>query len=160
MTGRDPMKGRHSVGTQRVNTGKTRGGQSEPAGNKTKTAGSYSITPKAPVLNDAKETSLDLQKRISGRAQQPFTNKGGAATLPTPASPRGSKPGPVEKPYAGLSGNTVGQSNPSGGAVGYSKLPNQSYQIGGRTSVARSPRRAGSNASGYPSKRNASFYGE
>jgi hypothetical protein len=159
MKGRDPMKGRHSVGTQRTNTGKWPGSQSEPAGNKTKTAGSYSTTPKAPVLNDAKETSLDLQKRISGRAQQPFTNKGGAATLPASNGPSGSVPGLGPRIRAGFRGSSIGQSNPSGGAVGYSKLPNQSKQIGGRMGFPPPARKAGAQNLGKV-KRNASFYGE
>jgi hypothetical protein len=160
MNGRDPMKGRHSVGVQRVNTGKTRGGQSEPASNKVKTGTNTEMKPRAGVLANQAKTSLDLQNRLT-KAPQPFTVTGAAPTQPTPPSPRGAKPGMEPKNiYAGKSGNTVGQSNPGGRATGYSKLPNQSFQIGGRTSVARGPRKAGSNASGYPSKRNASFYGE
>jgi hypothetical protein len=117
--------------------------------------------PKAPVLNDAKETSLDLEKRIAGRAQQPFANRGGAATSPSPAGPRGAVPGPVQKPYANLQHSSPGaRALPSGGAVGYSKLPNQSKQIGGRMGFPPPGRKAGNNTSRFPNKRNASFYGE
>jgi hypothetical protein len=118
--------------------------------------------PKAPVLNDAKETSLDLEKRIAGRAQQPFANRGGAATTSASNGPRGATPGLEPKGiYAGKSGNTVGaKALPGGGAVGYSKLPNQSKQIGGRMGFPPPGRKAGNNTSRFPNKRNASFYGE
>jgi hypothetical protein len=166
MNGRDPMKGRHNVGMQRVNTGKTRGGGSEPGGNHAITGVSSSspsrtMQPKAPILNDAKATSLDLEKRLRGRAPQPFNNTGGAATSPTPASPRGAKPGLEPKGiYAGKSGNTVGaKALPSGGAVGYSKLPNQSFQIGGRMSAGSNPRKVGAqNLSKV--KRGSAFFGD
>jgi len=158
MTGRDPMKGRHSVGVQRVNTGKTRAGQSEPASNKFKTASSTQMKPKAGVLANQAKTSLDLQKRLQGKAQQPFTNTGGAATLPASSGAVGAKPGLEPSIKAGRAGSSVGQSNPPGRAVGYSKLPNQSGQIGGRMGFPPPARKAGSqNLSKV--KRNASFYG-
>ena len=170
MKGRDPMKGRHSVSVQRTNTGKWPGSQSEPASNKPITgvatsSPSRSLQPKPGVLANQAKTSQDLQSRLQGKAPQPFTARGGAATAPTPSSPRGAKPGgeSTANPkgvYAGKSGSSVGQSNPGGAATGYSKLPNQSFQIGGRTSVARTPRKAGDNGSGYPVKRNRSFYGQ
>src|SRR5690242_9018576 len=109
MTGRDPMKGRHSVGVQRVNTGKTRSGQSEPASNKFKTASSTQMKPRPGVLANQAKTSSDLQNRLT-KAQQPFTQTGGAATLPTSPSPKGAKPGLEPKGiYAGKSGSSVGQ---------------------------------------------------
>lgn len=171
MKGRDPMKGRHSVSTQRTSVGKWPGNQSEPASNKAITGVSPSspartMRPKPGVLANQAKTSQDLQSRLAGKSPQPFTSTGAAATAPTPTSPRGAKPGgeSTGNPrgvYAGKSGSTVGaKANPGGGAVGYSKLPDQSKQIGGRMGFPPPTRKAGSNASGYPSKRNASFYGE
>jgi len=160
----DTMKGRHGVGVQRVNTGKTRQGQSEPASNKFKTNARTEMKPRPGVLANQAKTSLDLQNRLT-KAQQPFTNVGGAATAPTPTSPRGAKPGgeSVANPkgvYAGKSGNTVtAKALPSGSPVGYSKLPNQSGQIGGRMGFPPPARKAGAqNLSSV--KRNRSFYGE
>lgn len=165
----DTMKGRHAVGKQRTNVGKWPGSSAEPASNKVKSgvpmgAPNSTMRPKPGVLANQAKTSLDLQNRISGKAPQPFTASGGAATAPTPSSPRGAKPGgeSVANPkgvYAGKSGSSVGQSNPGGGATGYSKLPNQSFQIGGRMGFPPPARKAGSqNLSSV--KRNASFYGE
>ena len=37
------------------------------------------------MLANQAETSLDLERRLSGKAPQPFTNRGGAATLAAPA---------------------------------------------------------------------------
>lgn len=164
MKGRDPMKGRHAVGVQRTTNAKWPSSQAEPASNKAITgvspsSPSRSMRPKAGVLANQAKTSQDLQARLQGKAPQPFTNTQGAATTGTPQSPQGAKPGLEPRIRAGLRGNTVGQSNPGGGATGYSKLPNQSYQIGGRTSVASTPRKAGNNAF-QKVKRNRSFYGE
>lgn len=170
MTGRDPMKGRHAVGKQRTNVGKWPGSQSEPASNKAITGVSpaspaRSMRPKAGVLANQAKTSLDLQKRLQGKAPQPFTQTQGAATTATPTSPRGAKPGggSVANPkgvYAGKSGSTVtAKALPSGSPVGYSKLPNQKFQIGGRMGFPPPARKAGNNAF-QKVKRNASFYGE
>jgi hypothetical protein len=167
--GRDPMKGRHNVGGRTANPGKIRGGQSEPASNKVKTgvpgsAPIRSMGPKPAVLTNQAETSRDVTKKIS-RPPMPFADPQGTVNTKASSGPRGAKPGgeSVANPkgvYAGKSGSSVGQSNPGGGATGYSKLPNQRFQIGGRTSVAKSPRKSGDNGSGYPAKRNRSFYGE
>lgn len=170
MAGRDIMKGRHSVGVQRVSTGKTRAGGSEPASNKVKTgvpgsAPIRSMGPKPAVLTNQAETSRDVTKKIT-RPPMPFADPQGTVNTRASSGPRGAKPGgeSVANPkgvYAGKSGNTVtARALPGGSATGYSKLPNQSGQIGGRTSVAKSPRKAGDNGSGYPAKRNRSFYGE
>ena len=124
------------------------------------TGSKANMTPKAPVLNDAKETSLDLEKRISGRAQQPFTNTGGAATTPAGGASKGAVPGPARKPYANLQHSSPGvKALPQGGAVGYSKLPNQSGQMNGRMGTSF-PKKHRPNGAGFPSRRNASFYGE
>src|ERR1700756_4700092 len=123
------------------------------------TGSKTAMTPKDPVLTDAKETSLDLQRRISGKATQPFTNVGGAATTPASAKASGGVSTMEPKIASGLQHSNPGaKALPGSGAVGYAKLPNQSKQIGGRTSVAVTPRRAGSNLGRFPQKRNASFY--
>jgi hypothetical protein len=51
------------------------------------TASRTAMQPRAPVLANQAETSRDLQQRLRGQATQPFTNKGGAATLPVPTNP-------------------------------------------------------------------------
>lgn len=160
MNGRNPMVGRHNVGGRTGSAGKIRGGQSEPASNKFKTNAQPQYSKKAPITPNAKDTSRDEQTMIA-EAPSPFKNKMQTPQMPVGTGPRGAVPGQEPKNiYAGKKGSSVGQSNPPGGAVGYSKLPNQAKQIGGRTSVASTPRRAGNNASGFSSKRNASFYGE
>jgi hypothetical protein len=124
------------------------------------TGSKTAMTPKAPILNDAKETSLDLEKRLKGRATQPFNNTGGAATTSANKGPKGAQPGPVSKPYANLQHSSPGaRALPSGGAVGYSKLPNQSGQVNGRMGT-QFPKKHRPNGAGFPSRRNASFYGE
>jgi len=83
--GRNPMAGRHAVGGQTARPGSIRGGQSEPASNKGGgiTGSRTNMVPREPVLSNQAETSRDIAKRIL-RAPQPFTNTGGAATLPAP----------------------------------------------------------------------------
>jgi hypothetical protein len=118
---------------------------------------------KPPVLSDAADTSRDSQKQIV-QPPQPFANPKGAEQTKTGTGSRGAVPGgeSIANPkgvYAGKKGSSVGQSNPQGGAVGYSKLPNQSKQIGGRMGFPPPKRKAGAqNLSSV--KRNASFYGE
>jgi hypothetical protein len=82
---RNPMAGRHNVGGKTATPGATRGGQAEPRGNRPITASTKNMTPRPGVLTDQAETSADLQRRLSGKAPQPFTNRGGAATLAAPA---------------------------------------------------------------------------
>ncbi len=161
----DTMKGRHAVGGRTANPGKMRKGGSEPASNKVKTgvpanAPIRSMAPKASVLANQAATSLDLQKRIP-KPPQPFTNPTTTPNMSVGTGSRGAVPGQEPKNiYAGKKGSSVGQSNPSGAAVGYSKLPDQSKQIGGRMGYPPPARKAGNNTSRFPSKRNASFYGE
>jgi hypothetical protein len=158
------MKGRHSVGVQSVNTGQQRGGQSEPASNKFKTASTAFMSSKPAVLTSQAETSKDLTKKIV-RPPMPFADPQGTVNTKAPSGPRGAKPGgeSTANPkgvYAGKSGSSVGQSNPGGAAMGYSKLPNQSKQIGGRMGFPPPARKAGSFPSGYKAKKGAAFYGE
>jgi hypothetical protein len=82
--GRNPMIGRHAVGGQLARPGSIRSGQSVSA--RPITASRSDMRPRAPVLANQAETSRDLQRRISGQSPQPFTDRGGAATLPAPAN--------------------------------------------------------------------------
>lgn len=159
MNGRDPMKGRHNVGGRTGSAGKIRGGQPEPASNKVKTGTNTQTSKKKPLVPNAADTSANAQTMIQ-EAPAPFKNKMTAAQMPVGTGARGAVPGQEPKNiYAGKSGSAVGQSNPGGAAVGYSKLPNQGNQIGGRMGFPPPARKAGSqNLSKV--KRNASFYGE
>jgi hypothetical protein len=162
--GRDPMKGRHNVGGRTGSAGKIRGGQSEPASNKVKTASTAFMSPKPAVLTNQAETSRDVTKKIT-RPPMPFADPQGTVNTKAPSGPRGAKPGgeSTANPkgvYAGKSGSSVGQSNPGGAATGYSKLPNQSKQIGGRMGFPPPARKAGAFPSGYKAKKGAAFYGE
>jgi hypothetical protein len=159
----DTMKGRHNVGGKLASPGKIRKGGSEPASNKVTTgppssALTSSIKPKAPVLANQAATSLDLQKRLV-KPPQPFTNPTTTPNVSAGTGPKGAVPGLEPKIRVGLSGNSAPK-NPTGAAVGYSKLPNQSGQIGGRNSYPPPARKAGSFPSGFKAKKNASFYGE
>jgi hypothetical protein len=173
MKGRDPMKGRHNVGGRTGSAGKWPGSQAEPASNKgggisgvAPSSPSRTMQPKPGVLANQAKTSADLQARLQGKAPQPFTVTGGGATAPTPSSPRGAKPGgeSVANPrgvYAGKSGSTVtARALPSNAPIGQKPAINQSGQIGGRMGFPPPKRKAGDNGSGYPAKRNRSFYGE
>jgi hypothetical protein len=158
------MIGRHNVGGKTASPGKIRKGGSEPASNKVTTgppssALTSSIKPKPPVLANQAATSLDLQKRIV-KPPQPFTNPTTTPNVSAGTGPKGAVPGQEPKNiYAGKSGNSAPK-NPTGAAVGYSKLPDQSKQIGGRNSYPPPARKAGSFPSGFKAKKNASFYGE
>src|SRR5689334_9267740 len=145
MQGRNPMKGRHGAGGRTGSAGKIRGGQSEPASNKFTTNTRAETSRKKPFVPNAKDTSAAAQTLIA-EPPSPFKNKLSTPQMPAGTGVRGAVPGQEPKGiYAGKSGASVGQSNPTGGAVGYSKLPNQGKQIGGRTSVASTPRKAGNN---------------
>lgn len=113
---------------------------------------------KAPFVPNAKDTSADVQTMIA-EAPTPFKNKKTAPNLSAP----GAAPGGVSvlepKIASGLKSNNAPK-NPSGDAVGYAKLPDQSKQIGGRNSFPPPRRIAGDNSRGYPKKGNAKFYGE
>ncbi len=116
------------------------------------------MSKRKPFVPNAKDTSAAAQTDIAA-APMPFKNRMETPQMPAPAGPRGSVPGQEPKNiYAGKSGS-VAPANPQGSAVGYSKLPNQSKQIGGRTSVAPTPRKVGS-VSGFSRKKGAAFYGE
>jgi hypothetical protein len=92
------MKGRHAVGQQMARPGSIRGGQGAHAANgvgtghnqKTgvsKSSPSRTMAPRPGVPASQADTSRDLQKRLTGKAPQPFTNTGGAATTAAPTHP-------------------------------------------------------------------------
>ena len=95
---RNPMKGRHSVGQQTARPGSIRGGQGAHVANgvgtghnqKTgvsRSSPSRTMAPRPGVPANQADTSRDLMRRLSGKAPQPFTNQGGAATLSAPTNP-------------------------------------------------------------------------
>lgn len=115
---------------------------------------------KRPFVPNAKDTSGDAQTMI-GEAPMPFKNKMETPQMPAPSGPKGAVPGLEPKVRAGLQRSSPGvKALPPGGPIGQRKMPNQSKQIGGRMGWPPPKRKAGSNAGGYPVKRNARFYGE
>lgn len=162
--GRDIMKGRTGVGGKLASPGKIRRGQSEPASNKFTTRTKAEFSRKSPFVPDAKETSRDAQTMIQ-EPPEPFKNRLMAPQMPVGSSPRGAKPGgeSTANPkgvYAGKSGKAVTvRALPPGGPVGQTKPINQSGQMNGRMGTSF-PRKKSNNGAGFPSRRNASFYGE
>jgi hypothetical protein len=152
------MIGRHSVGGKTANPGKIKKGGSEPLGNKVKTASTAFRSNKKPFVPDAKETSANEETFIK-EAPSPFKNKMQMGQMPAGTAPKGAVPGQEPKNiYAGKSGNSAPR-NPSGAAVGYSTLPNQSKQIGGRMGYPPPARKAGSQNLSKVKRGNA-FYGD
>jgi hypothetical protein len=79
--------GRRATGQSLANVGAQRGGQAEPAGNRSITgvpasAPIRSMAPRPSIQANQAETSKDLEARIRANPQ-PFTYEGGAATLRT-----------------------------------------------------------------------------
>lgn len=109
---------------------------------------------KRPFVPDAKETSADAQTMIA-EAPSPFKNRNQTGEMPAGTGSNASG----FTPQGGQSGNRAPM-NPPVGAVGQSRMPNQAPQIGGRNGFPPPKRRAGVNGQGFPSKRNARFYGE
>ena len=118
------------------------------------------VSKKRPFVPDAKDTSADAQTMIA-EAPAPFKNRNTAAQIPTGAGASGGVSTTLPRIASGLQHSNPGaKALPQGGPVGQTKMPNQSAQIGGRMGFPPPRRKAGNNASGYPSKRNARFYGE
>lgn len=114
---------------------------------------------KRPFVPDAKETSADAQTMIK-EAPQPFKNRNTTAQMPAGMGNRGAVPGPVNKPYANLQHTSPGlKALPGGSPVGQRKAINQSGQVNGRMGTSF-PKKHRPNGAGFPSHRNASFYGE
>lgn len=115
---------------------------------------------KAPLVPDAKETSANAQTMIA-EAPMPFKNRMETPQMPAGTGPKGAVPGLEPKVKAGFKHSNPGvRTLPQGGAIGQRKMPNQSAQIGGQMGFPPPKRKSGVNGQGFPSKRNASFYGE
>lgn len=115
---------------------------------------------KKPLVPNAADTSANEQTMVA-EAPQPFKNRNTAANISASSGASGGISTLEPKIASGLKRSNPGaRSLPSGSPVGYKKLPNQSKQIGGRMGFPPPARKAGNNGSGYPSKRNARFYGE
>ena len=124
------------------------------------TAGRAEYSKKRPFVPDAKETSANEETMIK-EAPQPFKNKLTAANQPAASKAPGGVSTLEPRIQSGLKRTTPGvKALPSGSAVGYSKLPNQGNQIGGRMGFPPPSKKRGDNGSGYPAKKNAKFYGE
>ena len=112
------------------------------------------------VLTDAAHTSSDAEKLVK-QPPMPFQNSQNQLNVSASSAAPGGVSTLEPKIASGLKRTTPGvKALPKGGAIGQNTMPNQSGQIGGRMSFPPPKRKAGNNASGYPSKRNASFYGE
>ena len=115
---------------------------------------------KKPFVPDAKDTSADEQTMIA-EAPAPFKNRNTVPNIPAPGASSGGLSTLEPKIASGLRHSNPGaRSLPNGGPIGQRKMPNQSGQIGGRMGFPPPRRKAGVNGQGFPSKRNARFYGE
>lgn len=115
---------------------------------------------KKPFVPDAKETSADEQTMIA-EAPTPFKNRNTTPNIPAGAGASGGVSTLGTKIASGLQHSNPGaRALPDGGPIGQTKMPNQSAQIGGRMGFPPPRRKAGVNGQGFPSKRNARFYGE
>lgn len=115
---------------------------------------------KRPFVPDAKETSQDEMTMIK-EPPTPFKNNQTAAQQPAGAGPKGAVPGLEPKVRSGLQRTSPGvKALPPMGPIGQRKAINQSGQIGGKMGYPPPKRRAGNTGVGFPSKRNARFYGE
>jgi len=117
------------------------------------------MSKKRPLVPDAKETSANAQTMIA-EDPQPFKNRMTTAQMPAGTGAKGAVPGSVQKPYAGMQHTSPGvKALPSGGPVGQRKAINMSGQVNGRMGTSF-PKKHRPNGAGFPSHRNASFYGE
>lgn len=125
------------------------------------TGGRPAVSHKQPMVPDAKETSADEQRFIS-EPPTPFKNNMSPAQMPAGTGARGAVPGPVAKPFANLQHSSPGaKALPNRQPIGQRKPINQSGQVNGRFGTSFPRKVGGSDLAGkYPSKRNASFYGE
>jgi hypothetical protein len=115
---------------------------------------------KKPFVPDAKDTSADAQTMIQ-EAPTPFKNRNTTPNIPAATGASGNVSTMEPRIASGLQHSSPGvKALPEGGAIGQNKMPNQSPQIGGRMGFPPPRRKAGMNGQGFPSKRNAKFYGE
>jgi hypothetical protein len=115
------------------------------------TGTNVSMSKKRPFVPDAKDTSGNEQTMIA-EPPAPFKNNLSTPQMPTRVGTDGPRTG-IQHTSPGL------KALPSGGPVGQRKPINQSGQVNGRMGTSF-PRKVGQNGQGFPSKRNARFYGE
>lgn len=118
------------------------------------------ISKKQPFVPDAKETSQDEQTMIA-EPPAPFKNKMTTAQM-TIGGPKASGGVSTLEPRiaSGLQRTSPGvKALPPRGPIGQTKPINQSGQVNGRMGTSF-PKKVGQNGQGFPSKRNARFYGE
>jgi hypothetical protein len=121
------------------------------------TGGKTAMRPKPPVQTTP-DTSADAQKQVM-QPPAPFANKRGPANVPI-SERKESYDTDYTGPNKALIGTKVGaKALPLGAPVGQRRPINQSGQVFGRMGTSH-PKRHRPNGAGYPSKRNASFYGE
>lgn len=115
---------------------------------------------KSPLVPSPAKSSANAQTMIK-EAPTPFKNNQMTTALSAASRASGGVSTLEPKIQSGLKRTTPGaRALPSGSPVGQSTQPNQSGQIGGRMGYPPPKRKAGVNGSGYPAKKNASFYGE
>jgi len=123
------------------------------------TGTNISTSQKRPFVPDAKDTSADEQTFIA-EPPAPFKNNLSAAQLPTRTGASGGVSTLEPSIRSGMQRTTPGaRALPPGGPIGQRKPINQSGQMNGRMGTSF-PRKIGQNGQGFPSKRNAKFYGE
>lgn len=106
------------------------------------------MSKKRPFVPNAKDTSANEEAMIK-EPPAPFKNN-----LSTPQMPTGVGKSPYE------TRKTVGvRALPPRGPVGQKRPINQSGQVNGRFGT-KFPRKSRPNTTSFPTKRNASFYGE
>lgn len=115
---------------------------------------------KRPFVPDAKDTSANEETMIA-EAPSPFKNKNQTGMSPSATRAPGGVSTLEPKIQSGLKRATVGaKALPQRGPIGQRKPINQSGQIGGHMGFPPPARKRGENGTGYPSKRNARFFGE
>jgi len=115
------------------------------------------MKPKPPVMTDS-DTSAGATKQVM-QPPAPFANKRGPANVPI-SERKESYDTDYTGPNKALIGTKVGaKALPPRGPVGQKKPINHSGNVFGRMGTSH-PKHHRPNGSGFPSKRNASFYGE
>jgi|SRR5690348_204862 len=123
------------------------------------TGSNVQMSRKKPLVPDAKDTSANAQTMIA-EAPTPFKNRMTTAQMPAGTGPKGAVPGTGSKLTPGLQHTNPGaRALPNLGAVGQNRPINQSGQVNGRMGTSF-PKKHRPNGAGFPSRRNASFYGE
>ena len=158
--------GRHSVGQKTARPGSIRPGQGSSGsvvgtGVNAKTGVSRSspsrtMQPRPGVLANQADTSRDLMKRLTGKAPQPFTNEGGAATMKVPTHPLFRSTGAAKELNYEISNrhsihNGTKMSAEMMAAVGYG--PNDT--MSSESIISGNPTRGNRRQAGKPGSRNS-----